>query len=290
MDSFSNFVQQESVLISICLVVGISLLSLFLIIENKRRKEREARYRCYIEHNSPRYLALLELNKQYDFSLSIADSYTYSIHVKSKKQFEQYNYIRFVEEKIEANPEACFQYIQILTAHQEKYGLYQDALKQLPSPISGENTAELDIPYDFYKKAEADLVSKATLQPCVDQRLICKCTYASPKGRSFMQAKKEFNLDDIKTHYDIVINRIAEKSTKEYQRKAMTNSMRYDIMKRDGFRCVLCGRSSSDGVSLHVDHIVPVAKGGKTVPENLRTLCQECNSGKRDKYDPDGIN
>ncbi|MBQ6207631.1 MAG: HNH endonuclease, partial [Oscillospiraceae bacterium] len=31
-------------------------------------------------------------------------------------------------------------------------------------------------------------------------------------------------------------------------------------------------------------------KGGKTVPENLRTLCDQCNLGKSDKYDPKGAN
>ena len=70
----------------------------------------------------------------------------------------------------------------------------------------------------------------------------------------------------------------------------MTDQLRYDIMKRDGFRCQLCGRSQADGVKLHVDHIKPVSKGGKTIPSNLRTLCEQCNLGKKDKYDPDGLN
>ena len=77
----------------------------------------------------------------------------------------------------------------------------------------------------------------------------------------------------------------------EYQRSAaaerakMTDSLRYDIMKRDGFRCQLCGATASAGVTLHIDHIVPVSKGGKTVPSNLRTLCSRCNMGKRDKLE-----
>ena len=70
----------------------------------------------------------------------------------------------------------------------------------------------------------------------------------------------------------------------------MTNSLRYDVMKRDGFKCVLCGASQKDGAKLHVDHIKPIAKGGKTEMSNLRTLCDRCNSGKRDKYDSQGIN
>lgn len=69
------------------------------------------------------------------------------------------------------------------------------------------------------------------------------------------------------------------------QRAAMTPSLRYDILARDGFRCQICGASQEDEVKLHVDHIIPVSKGGKTVPENLRTLCDACNIGKGAKIE-----
>jgi len=75
-----------------------------------------------------------------------------------------------------------------------------------------------------------------------------------------------------------------------HERSLMSASLRYDIMKRDGFKCTLCGRSQADGVKLHVDHIQPVSKGGLTTPSNLRTLCQDCNLGKSDKYDESGEN
>ena len=45
----------------------------------------------------------------------------------------------------------------------------------------------------------------------------------------------------------------------------------------------LCGASANDGVKLEVDHIVPVSKGGKSTMDNLQTLCERCNRGKRDK-------
>lgn len=69
------------------------------------------------------------------------------------------------------------------------------------------------------------------------------------------------------------------------ERRIMTASMRYDVMRRDNFRCVLCGASAEDGVQLHVDHIVPLAKGGKTEISNLRTLCDRCNLGKGAKIE-----
>lgn len=74
------------------------------------------------------------------------------------------------------------------------------------------------------------------------------------------------------------------------ERSKLSASLRYDVLKRDGFRCTICGRSASDGVTLHVDHIKPVSKGGKTEMSNLRTLCDYCNLGKSDKYDPKGRN
>lgn len=54
------------------------------------------------------------------------------------------------------------------------------------------------------------------------------------------------------------------------------------VLMRDGARCRLCGAGPSDGVRLHVDHILPWSKGGETLFENLQTLCNVCNVGKSD--------
>jgi len=52
--------------------------------------------------------------------------------------------------------------------------------------------------------------------------------------------------------------------------------LRYKILMRDKCKCKICGSSKQ----LEVDHIIPVSKGGKTIKNNLRTLCRECNLGK----------
>jgi 5-methylcytosine-specific restriction endonuclease McrA len=58
--------------------------------------------------------------------------------------------------------------------------------------------------------------------------------------------------------------------------------MRWHVLQRDRFTCCACGASPALtlGVELHVDHIVPWSKGGKTVLANLQTLCSVCNLGK----------
>lgn len=62
-------------------------------------------------------------------------------------------------------------------------------------------------------------------------------------------------------------------------RKSISKRKRFSVFARDGFTCRYCGRQPSD-VILHLDHIIPVSKGGTNDPENLVTSCADCNLGK----------
>lgn len=72
-------------------------------------------------------------------------------------------------------------------------------------------------------------------------------------------------------------------SEKKKQRKLMTPALRKQIAERDNYTCCICGKYMPDMKGLTIDHIIPVSKGGKTVPENLQVLCSSCNSKKSDK-------
>lgn len=63
------------------------------------------------------------------------------------------------------------------------------------------------------------------------------------------------------------------------ERGRVSNKMRFYILERDHYRCRCCGRSQNE-VDLEIDHIVPIAKGGKSTSDNLQTLCTECNRRK----------
>ena len=69
---------------------------------------------------------------------------------------------------------------------------------------------------------------------------------------------------------------------KANERRKLTAALRYLILRRDGFRCCLCGASQADdpGIRLEVDHKLPVANWGQTIESNLWTLCRGCNGGK----------
>lgn len=64
-------------------------------------------------------------------------------------------------------------------------------------------------------------------------------------------------------------------------RKALGKKIRFEVFKRDAFTCQYCG-SKPPSVVLEVDHIHPVAAGGKDAVDNLITACFDCNRGKSD--------
>lgn len=60
-----------------------------------------------------------------------------------------------------------------------------------------------------------------------------------------------------------------------------TATQKEAILKRDGYKCVICGRGKKDGVDLHIDHIKPKDLGGEATIENGQTLCSQHNFIKK---------
>lgn len=65
------------------------------------------------------------------------------------------------------------------------------------------------------------------------------------------------------------------------KRKSISKKVRFEVFKRDSFKCQYCGKTAPD-VVLHVDHIDPVSAGGGNDIINLITSCEGCNLGKSD--------
>lgn len=57
-----------------------------------------------------------------------------------------------------------------------------------------------------------------------------------------------------------------------------TRSIRSSLITEDS-TCVICG----DYEFLHLDHIVPISKGGVNTIKNIQVLCRKCNLKKKDK-------
>lgn len=64
------------------------------------------------------------------------------------------------------------------------------------------------------------------------------------------------------------------------ERQSISKKLRFEVFKRDGFKCAYCGAVPSATVLLECDHIKPVVEGGTNEIDNLVTACWDCNRGK----------
>ena len=60
-----------------------------------------------------------------------------------------------------------------------------------------------------------------------------------------------------------------------------TPAQKKQILDKDSYRCVVCGKGLKDGVTLHVDHIKAKDHNGKATIENGQTLCAQHNFQKK---------
>ena len=68
------------------------------------------------------------------------------------------------------------------------------------------------------------------------------------------------------------------------KRLSLSKKLRFEVFKRDGFRCQYCGATAPE-ILLVVDYAHPVLEGGTNDLLNLRTSCKLCNAGKG-KHNP----
>lgn len=92
-------------------------------------------------------------------------------------------------------------------------------------------------------------------------------------------AKLGFGLEG---HYfrDIVlaIAGQSENATPVSQQKGkIPDSLRRQVIERDGFRCRYCGETVNRP---QLDHVTPESRGGPTSLNNLVVSCKRCNSAK----------
>ena len=240
-----------------------------------------------IKKHSKLYNELIKLNVKYKplFTLMAKSRYDIDYSCRSLQMYKNHN-----------NMDSIMNY---LTGYMREQGLfwldlyektqtnsknlknYHNEYELLKKTYSGANNLEgkrtLPLSEKRYKAKEDKVCCKNQLKPVTTIDIVCVIHYTSPKGKNSYSSTWETDLGS-------VISRIQKQSEAEqsieYQRSLMTSSKRYEILRRDNYRCLICGRTANDGAKLEVDHIVPVSKGGKTTDSNLQTLCRDCNQGK----------
>lgn len=107
----------------------------------------------------------------------------------------------------------------------------------------------------------------------------CKAEYKRWYRLAFPdKARAEWRRKSKESHAATERNRRARKKNAGGSHTSSEIKWLYDLQHG---RCVYCGVCL--GEKYHVDHIVPISKGGRNDLANLQILCQRCNDRKSNK-------
>ena len=235
--------------------------------EDTRRKEN------YVREFSTKYQNLSAFIDEVSNTVHKARKELYVIEFDSLNKYKNFNYNRRFISSVKANREYFESFVCDYITNKKVY----DGIIEVMSQSS-------NLPKE-YEDVENSLLDSIRLVVPLDFSFTYKWVYDSPGRRAHQEDSHTYSPNDIKAILDNLDKSNGNGSFSDEQRRLMTPSLRYRVLKRDGFKCVRCGRSpEEDGVKLEVDHIIPIAKGGKTEESNLQTLCRDCNRGKGARY------
>ena len=92
---------------------------------------------------------------------------------------------------------------------------------------------------------------------------------------------KELMIDDDVTNKQGIYYYVLGEPEKHLSIRAFTEAQRIAAYERQNGLCYKCGDHFDIG-EMHADHIKPWSKGGRTIPENCKMLCANCNRLKSD--------
>lgn len=242
------------------------------------------KHRNFVEEHSEALKQLNEINKKYRFydikNYDVAHSYDNNDFYPGISCFDYLIYkLNYEQKQIISTLDNTYsnRLLNVRYEHELKEKIVLEKYDADPGNLNLERL----------NKIEKDLVDEAKQKPTLALSITVILRRTDING-SFKESKRQtFNEKEIEN----AINRIQNKrgtyfadegvwqSICRVERGKVSNRMRFALLQRDHERCRMCG-SRRD---LEIDHIIPIAKGGKSTYDNLQVLCHRCNVKKGSK-------
>jgi len=267
----------NEILITALILGGLIFITLFFVIIFRSINHKQLKM---VRLHSQKYKDLCLMNNEILFS-SLHD-FKASHFAKTKQAFDRACLDEIAIEYIENHMFLIKDAIKNIEINRQLNFIYQQKFDKIfKSQTRWANKRQI--------RMECDLLMANKRSVQLNLYLECEKLYTSLKGRNNYGESKRFDYDQILRFLERIEKSVIERGSEQHRRRLergrVTDGIRFDVFRRDGFRCRVCGENADSGAKLHVDHIKPVSKGGTSDIENLQTLCQACNMGKGNKYD-----
>ncbi len=250
---------------------------------------RQQKYNTFVLQNSVYLKQLNEINQRYNFYpyISFDQFHTYD----NEKLFESISCKDYLIYQLQFINKTVFDQIAKLSINKQLYSTYLSEIQSVAK--SGKFLSSIEkLKLNKLLKIEECLIKNNTYCAPTTQFYLNVTLYCSTiNGRIYNKKCEQFSAEDIYSINKRLNNRNGSfyndreiwDSLCRIERGKVSNKMRFAIYERDGYKCCKCGVSDWCA-KLEIDHIIPIAKGGKSTYDNLQTLCHNCNVEKGANY------
>lgn len=244
-----------------------------------REQEQRQRQKYFdvVKQTSKKCELLNVANQNFVFKDDVESSYYLSVSVQSKSQLDKFDYEAYMRNRVRSEQSLWGDRCKNAVYNRVLYSSYLDTVSYF-ADADEVSIKPTGVPYDIYLNIESELCSDLLVRPPVrDFRVVLKISYTSPQGRNTGRRSFEFTCIDIIKYLETagVHIEVREDPLAKYD-FGIRDGLRYDVMKRDGYRCTKCGKSADDNVTLKVMFRIYDRDNIDYNISNLRTLCDKC--------------
>lgn len=264
----------------------LGFLIIFIIIFVIYFKKREKIYFQFLMTNSISLNNLININEKYNFYTPV-NNFDYSKTYDNKIFYDSISCEDYLIYQLQFKKNIIQKEIELINKNKESFLLYNQKISEIQT--FGEYKSMTKLKKKHLLSMEKKLFEQKKLNPIINFKININLSCAKINGSIYRSKSQSFSSEQI----TYLINKLNNKSKNFYndkmiwdalcrvERGKVSNKMRFSIYQRDGYRCKICGRKEN---YLEIDHIKPIAKGGKSTYDNLQTLCKRCNKIKGDTY------
>jgi hypothetical protein len=269
-------------LVVIAVVVAVATAAAWVLLNHKQRQ--------LVRGSSDALQRLEELNSRSEPLVPCAPPirHAYSVRVNSKAKFDRFDLPTRMRVNVLESELWYLQEIEVRLAPTRHFRTYNYDFEAIEFGSLGRSGHPKLSAEKFATIEKKEFHRRKLAYPTPTAKVTTTVKYTSPKGQNSYSRHLEWNFEQLQQGLHAAQASRARQSTtaalRQRERSLMTSGLRVTILRRDDYRCQMCGAAASDGVVLHIDHITPVSHNGLTVPENLQTLCQSCNLGKSNRF------